>query len=402
MLACSLFVLCSQGASAQVLTGEDSLNAGLVAKDKASVFSGYGEVKATYDTQLETAKASVTRAVLFFGHRFNESISLFSEVELENAQISGDDSGGELSLEQLFIKFNLNKDHYLTAGLFLPRIGIINENHLPTTFYGNDRPFTEQEVIPATWREIGVSINGIIAAVPGLNYSAALMNGLNSAAFTNGTGIREGRYSGKDASMSNLALNASLLYYTGDFRFQVSGYYGGSAGLTQREADSLQLDNSPFGTPVGLVEANVKYSGQLFSFAALASFITIPEAYEINKAYANNTPEAITGSYVEAGVNLMRLIRTTSTKSFSYFVRYEMMDLNKEIPENGIINEANEKTYFVTGLEYKPVHGVVIKADYVFRKTGEQNPDLIINPYPQAQPYYTENGFINIGLGYSF
>ena len=78
------------------------------------------------------------------------------------------------------------------------------------------------------------------------------------------------------------------------------------------------------------------------------------------------------------------------------------MNLNQEIPKNGILNDANEKSFLITGLEYTPVDGVVIKADYVFRKTGKQNDQLIINPFPQAPPYYTENGFWNIGIGYSF
>lgn len=392
----------SQYSNAQILTAEDSLNAGLITKEKATVISGYGEIKISYDTQLETAKANLTRAVLFIGHRFNNSIALFSEIELENAQIGGESSGGELSLEQLYIKFNINRDHYITAGLFLPRIGIINENHLPNTFYGNDRPFTEHDVIPATWREIGIGINGVIPAVSGLNYSFAIINGLNSAGFTNGSGIREGRYSGNNATYTNIALNGSLLYYVKNFRFQLSGYYGGSAGISDREADSLMLDNSIFGTPVGLVEANIKYSGKIFSFAALASYVVISDAYEINRAYANNTPEAISGGYIEGGVDLLKLFRSESTKSLSFFTRFEMMNLNKEVASNGIVNDANEKTYIVTGLEFKPVKGVAIKADYVFRKTGEQNSELIINPFPQAPPYYTENGFLNLGLAYSF
>jgi hypothetical protein len=74
-------------------------------------------------------------------------------------------------MEQAFLKFDLTPDIYLNAGLFIPRIGIINENHLPVTYNGNDRPVVETMVIPATWREIGVSINGTVPALPGLNYT---------------------------------------------------------------------------------------------------------------------------------------------------------------------------------------------------------------------------------------
>ena len=273
---------------------------------------------------------------------------------------------------------------------------------MPNTYFGNDRPFTEQYVIPATWREIGIGVYGPVSKISGLNYSFAVVNGLNSGAFTNGTGIRDGRYSGKNATYTNLAVTGALLYYVNDFRFQVSGYYGGSAGLSQREADSLLLDNSAFGTPVGLVDANVKYSSKIFNVTALASFVSIPDAYEINRAYANNTPESVSGAYLEAGVDVLKIFNPESTRSFDIFARYEMMNLNNTLPENGIVDDINEKTYIVAGMQYKPVKGVVIKADYVLRQTGEPNPDLIVNPFPQAQPYYTDNGFLNIGVGYSF
>jgi hypothetical protein len=70
---------------------------------------------------------------------------------------------------------NINRNNYIVGGLFIPRIGITNENHLPTTFNSNDRPFVEQFVIPATWRELGISVYGQIPKIPGLNYSAVIM-----------------------------------------------------------------------------------------------------------------------------------------------------------------------------------------------------------------------------------
>ena len=153
---------------AQVITSEDSLNAGLVRSDRTTVISGYGEVKVSYDQQLGTGVANLTRNVLFLGHRFNDHISFFSEMELENARVENGRAGGELSMEQLFIKFDLTKDIYLTGGLFIPRLGIINENHLPTTFSGNDRPFVEQFIIPSTWREIGIGLYGGVKLIGGL------------------------------------------------------------------------------------------------------------------------------------------------------------------------------------------------------------------------------------------
>ena len=387
---------------AQVLTQEDSLNAGLVRSDRPTVLSGYGEVNVSYDQQLGTGTANLTRNVLFLGHRFSDRITFFSEMELENARVEGGQVGGELSMEQLFIKFDLSKDIYLTGGLFIPRLGIINENHLPTTFNGNDRPYVEQFIIPSTWREIGVGLYGHSNSLPGLNWSVAVQNGLNAGAFVHGSGIREGRGEGSQANASNLGLSGALLYYVRDFRFQASGYYGGSAGLTQREADSLQLDYGTFGTPVRLLEANAQYHGERFRVKVLATHVDIQDAERINRAYANNTPSSMFGAYAEIGCDLWSFIRPEEKRDLIAFVRCETLDLNATIPENGIDDPTLTRMYVVAGLTYAPVVGVSVKVDYTLRNTGEPSPALDLNPYPQALPYFTSNGFVNIGLAYSF
>jgi hypothetical protein len=399
----SLFLIFFAGSTfAQVLTKEDSLNAGLIRSNNSTVISGYGQLKVQYDARLKTAEANITRNVLFLGHRFSNTIYFFSEMELENAKVVGGKPSGEISMEQLFLKFNLNRDLYLQAGLFIPRIGIINENHLPTTFNGNDRPYVETFLIPATWREIGVGLYGNIRNIPGLNFSAAIMNGLNSGGFQNGSGIREGRAEGSNASSGNLAVTGSLLYYLKGWRIQASGYYGGSAGLTKRIADSLQLKSGVFGTPVSLVEANAQYHRNGISFRALIASVSIPDAFAINRAYANNTPSSMVGGYAELGYNLYRLFNPQTTKNFTLFARQEFMDLNYRIPSNGIRNGINKKNYTVVGITFQPISGVIVKADYVLRKTDNRNNDLIVTPFPTALPYYKTNGFFNIGIGYSF
>ncbi len=59
----------------QILTREDSLSAGVVASEKATVLSGYGQAKYQYDFKYQTAVANLDRAVLFIGHKFNSKIT---------------------------------------------------------------------------------------------------------------------------------------------------------------------------------------------------------------------------------------------------------------------------------------------------------------------------------------
>lgn len=392
------FILANYFSYSQVLTKEDSLSAGLIKSNATTVISGYGNFRYSNNITEETAKINLDRLVIFVGHKFTKKISFFSELELEDAKIEGGEVGGEFSVEQAFIKFDINRNNYVTAGLFIPRIGVINENHLPTTYNGNDRPFVETYVIPSTWRELGVSYYGTSQKINGLNYSLAVVNGLNSGGFESGSGIRGGRYEGSNASASCLALTGALLYYKNHFRAQVSGYVGGSAGMPKQEADSLQLTSGLFGTPVELVEGNFQYKNKGFSIKALGVFIAIPNADEINRAYANNTPKNIGGFYGELGYNFLH----KTEKSLVAFTRYENINMNLKIPENGIVNDAINRQFIVAGLSFQPHTGVMIKVDYAYQMTGEINPQLIINPYPQSQPFFKNQHFVNIGLGYSF
>ena len=200
-----LLSCCATPLAAQVLTSLNSLAATLRADDRKTYLSGYSELKVQYDMAMNTATANHTRNMLFVGHRFNRKFSFCSEMEPENASVEGG-APGELSMEQLFLKFNINKDVYPVGGLFILRIGVNNENHLPTTFNGNDRPFAEQMVIPSTWREVGAGLYGRSARMPGLNWSVALQYGFDASAFAYGSGIREGRQGSNNASASTWAL----------------------------------------------------------------------------------------------------------------------------------------------------------------------------------------------------
>jgi len=388
-----------------VLTNEDSLNAGYT-KNK-TVISGYGNANYQRNFYQQQSIASLERVVLFVGHRFNDKISLFTEMELENAFVasSGEEEGhgteAEIAMEQAFLKFNLNPRQYIVAGLFLPRIGILNENHLPVNFNGVERPMVEQLVIPATWREIGVGFYGSMNSLP-LNYSIALINGLNSANFQHGTGFADGRQQGSSAFANNLAVTAAIQYSISDFKFQVSGYTGGTVGLNQRSADSLGLDNGAFGTPLYLGEADIQYAKNGFSGKALGVYVAYPDADKINVAYAKNIGSGMYGAYAEIGFDW--LYKKHNTAQLISFVRAEMLDLNSSLPAEpkGIYDGTEKQTHIIAGFSYLPIQNVVIKADVRLMHTGPQNPALVINPPPNALPYQQENQFLNLSVGYSF
>lgn len=383
-------------------TGEDSLNS-FGAGHSHTVISGYGEAQYQRDNNLGTGTADLKRAVLFIGHQFNGRIAFFSELEVEDAKVAGGGLAGEVSMEQAYLKFALNPRQYITAGLILPRIGIVNENHLPINFNGVERPMVEQVVIPSTWRELGIAFYGQTSALP-LTYSIALMNGLNSAGLQHGSGLREARAEGQNAGANALAINAAVQYFTGNWKFQVSGYFGGTTQMARKSADTLQLESGMFGSPVILAEADAQYANNGITFKALACNVSIPEAAAISRAFDNNAPSQMFGAYAELGYNLFEKVKNERLqgKTLNLFARYETMDLNAKIPTDGITDGTLQQSHIVAGLGYQPIPNVVIKADIRLLNTGDYNPALVLNPNPNAAPYQKSNSFINVGIGYSF
>ncbi|MBS1615699.1 MAG: hypothetical protein JST06_06225 [Bacteroidetes bacterium] len=401
-----LFASASQSqtlTSAQKLvqTGEDSLHAGLDAS--RTVLSGYGSAFYQRDVNAKKGTASLERVVLFVGHQFNHKWAFFSELELENGIVVGGEPSGEISLEQAYLRYNINPRQYIVAGLFIPRIGLLNENHLPVNFNGVERPIVETVIIPATWRELGVAWYGNFNRI---QLSAGLMNGLRNSGMEHGTGIRGGRAEGFMAPANDLAFSASAAYLAGDFRFQVSGYAAGTTDINPRAADSLHLDGGALGTPVFLGEGDLQWHHGAFAAKALGAVIAYPDAGNVNAAYGKNLPTQMFGAYAELGYDLLYSYSQGHNKHTQLiaFARYESLDLAAQIPAapRGIGDPTLNQRHLIAGFNFMPLPNIAIKADVRLLHTGPQNPELVINPSPNALPYRQDNTFLNLGIGYSF
>ena len=364
-------------------TAEDSI--GKTQASSSTSIGGYGNVLYQRATNAGISTIDMQRVVLFVGHSFDANVAFFSELEMEDAKVSGGEDGGEIAFEQAYVRLALDRNHYVTAGLFLPRIGILNEDHLPTSFYGNERTQVETWIIPSTWRELGAGFYGNLNSLP-LNYSFGIVNGLNSASFERGSGIREGRFEGRNASANNLALTGSVQWAANALKTQLSGYYGGTVGLSTHNADSLQLSGGLFGTPVIIGEADAQYEAHGLRMRILGTYVSIPDAFAINRAYGNNTPKSEYGAYVEAGYDVLYDPHGRGAQSLIPFVRYELLDMNASVPANGSADSSLAQNHFVVGLDYHPVPGVVIKGDARFMSAKSS----------------TNETFLNLGVGFSF
>lgn len=383
-------------------TGEDLLT-GNNGEEAQTVISGYGQASFQRNNKYQNSQVNLDRVVLFVGHQFNRRIALFTELEVEDAKIEGGKPMGTIGMEQAYLKFSVNPRQYFVAGLFLPRIGILNENHLPVNFNGVERPLVEQFIIPSTWRELGIGFYSQLSNLP-LSYSVALVNGLDAGGFEHGSGFTGGRREGQMASANNIAITAAVNAYISNFRFQISGYAGGTVPLSRYEADSLQTISGFFAAPLYLGEADIQYNVDGFAAKVLGVYASYPEAGEINSLYANNSPLSMFGAYAELSYNFFETIRNPrfTDKQFIGFARYERLNMNASIPVNGITDGTLDQSHMILGLNFLPIPNVTVKADIRITHTGPQNKALLVNPPPVMLPYQQGNSFINVGIGYSF
>jgi len=385
------------GSSLKVITllAIPIFSSSVLSQEAKTTIGGYGNAVYSREIQSGDAGIDLERVVLFIGHTFSPGIALVSELEMEDAKVTGGEPGGEIAFEQAYIQFSLNAGHRIVAGLFLPRIGILNENHLPTSFNGNERTQVETFIIPSTWRELGVGFYGENDIFP-FEYSIALVNGLNASGFEHGSAIREGRFEGRTASAVALALTGSIAKSVGSARIQVSGYYGGSAGLPPAETDSLRLQGGAFGTPVALGEADAQFSAGRFAFRILGTLVSIPDAGRINDAFGNNTPRSAYGAYAEAACRVFPGTEDAAGGALNAFLRYERLNLNASLPSNGIQDGSLDQHHLIAGLCYFPILDIVIKGDVRFQWTGAAPGSATSTGGEQ------KSTFVTLGIGFAY
>ncbi len=316
---------------------------------------GYGELHYN-NLDGKTDSVDLHRFVLFFGHEFSDKWRFFSELEVEHA-LSGDGKPGEVELEQAFVEYDINPDHHVLAGLYLVPVGIINETHEPPTFYGVERNSVEKNIIPATWWEAGIGLNGELA--PGWKYDVMLSSGLETSA-GNSYKIRKGRQKVAKAVAENGAITGRIRY---------TGIAGLELGLSgQHQQDLTQTED----ISANMLEAHIDYQRNGFGLRALYA------SWWLDDGPALTGPSAIgadrqAGFYIEPSYKF----RLASGEA-GVFARYQ--EWNNKAGGNADDNEQID-----IGVNYWPVEDIVFKFDYQFQNEAAGDYD----------------GF-NLGVGYQF
>lgn len=324
----------------------------------------YGEVK-YHQPEDANGELDVHRLVMLLGYRFSDKVQFFSEVEFEHAH--------ELEVEQAFVNYNIARNLNLRAGLMLVPMGIINVYHEPTTFNGVDRPRMDHDLVPSTWREIGIGFSGRINSAS-IAYEAYVFNGFKSVdedgngLIGGSTGLREGHQEGMEATINTPNFSAKMDYYG------LPGLKVGLAGYVGRtEAPDEMKDVRGADVGVAMLGLDARYSINKFSARGELIYASLTDTEAYNELTGNDLGSAFSGWYAELAYNLLP---QASKQKLDAFARYEQYDTHADTAGSLPRNDAYNRNDLTLGLSYHVTPGVVFKGDYQIMDDAVPGSDL--------------------------
>ncbi len=297
------------------------------------------------------------RWVMFLGYRFSDTISFHSEFEVEHTVVPGSDGEGAVELEQAYLEFKVADNTQIKTGIQLTPVGIVNETHEPTTYYGVERPVLETTIIPTTWYVAGVMLSQQFSN--GLSYDVFISEGLKTEDPTTDSDadafdLKAGKQKTSNADAFDLATTVRVRY-TGVSGLELAAYAQYQPDLDQSAEDS-------YAESATLLGGHAIY--QLGDVTAKAMIARWDLAGDDAKAAGKDVQD---GAQVELSWKVLEQV--------GVFGRQTVWSV-----EDGV-----DQAQTNLGVNYYPHPDVVLKADYQLQNEDAGNSD----------------GFY-LGMGYQF
>jgi len=340
-----------------------SAQASEVKEASATSLFSYGEIaysRPTHDSA-ET-RADLARAVIGFAHSFDDRTRAYGEFEWEHAVASADDQG-EAEVEQLYVERQFGDRLAARAGLFLIPLGLLNEHHEPTQYYGVFRNFVETAIIPTTWREGGVSLLG--GTESGFNWNVGVTTGFDLSKWDPTS--NEGRESPLGSIHQELQLARAR-----DLSVYAAGNYQGVPGLTV--GGGIFTGKAGQGAPnfaapdarVTLWEGHARWQTGPFDLSALYARGTISDTQGLNLTFVGDptpVPKSFWGAYVQGAWHAWAY----KDYSLAPFARYEWVNTAasyEPVPEGLGVPPSPTERVGTIGANFYVGPNIVLKADY--------------------------------------
>lgn len=349
----------------------------------SNTFGAYGELHYNnYKDGDKKDEIDFHRFVLFYGHKFNDRLRFYSELEVEHALVEGGAESGAVELEQAYIDYRVNDAFNVKAGAFLVPVGIINETHEPPTFFGVERNEVETRIIPTTWREAGFGAHGEI--VQGLRYDAGIMSGMDAGKFERpDRSIRSMRTELSEAAAHDFAFFGAVNYRG------IPGLAVGASVVTGNTGQNGVTDAALKGVNGRMLlwDVHAQYRRGGLELRGLYARGTLGDADQITAAAIARSgdssqiaPSSFWGYYAEAGYHFA----FGDEMEVAPFARYERYNTQASVPSGFSADDKNNERVTTFGVNFKLHPQVVFKADFQdFQKDPKKDR-------------------FNLGLGYMF
>ena len=330
----------------------------------------------------------IPHAVVYMGYDFGKGWTFGTEIEFEHGgtgiayekedEEGGEweqetEKGGEVELEQFWIQKAFSKAANLRFGHIVVPVGLTNAHHEPLNFFTVYRPEGENTIMPCTWHQTGISFWG---RYKDFRYEAQFLAGLNADNFTNTNWIKKGPSSPLEFEVANkygVALRIDNYSIPG-LRIGVSGYYGESIGNSfPRNANGVDAE---YKGQVAVGAIDFTYQGHNWVVRGQADYGYLGDADQLKYVYnrLNSKSPYKHSAFVsknayaigiEAGYDVFSQIQKLreDDQKLYIFGRYEQYNPYASNTK-GTAYDYTEVKRMAVGVNYHPVHQIVIKAEY--------------------------------------
>ncbi len=345
------------------------------ANQKKLHFGGYGQIDYNQPIDKEfrqNGKLDVHRLILFAGYQFNLKTKFITEIEFEHVS--------EVYIEQAYLNYQLLDNMSVKGGLVLIPMGIINEYHEPPSFNGVERPNVDKNIVPTTWREIGLGVDGRLNAAS-LRYQLYIVNGFNGydgdGVFKGSSGLRSGRQKGAESYISSPNLSAKIDYFgLSGLKVGLSGYFGKSQSTLYDDLDKSNeiaeatADSSVIG--ISMVGLDYRYSISGFHTRGQLIYSKFTNVDQYNDFTGRDLGESMLGYYAEVSYDIFHHNGSIQNELTPFF-RFEQYNTHHSVVSGMTHNNAYNITELIFGFAFKMDRGAAFKVDYQMYKNADES-----------------------------
>jgi hypothetical protein len=254
-------------------------------------------------------------------------------------------------------------------------MGLLNESHEPTRYYGVERNFVETAITPSTWREGGAAIYG--STDIGLAWDVGVTTGFDLGKWdpsVDGEGA-ESPLGSIHQELQNAKARDLSQYLALNYR-GVPGWVAGASVFTGKVSQGNPDIRVASNSRVTLWDAHTRWTPDNFDLSAVYAKGTISDTADLNQTFVGNPnliPEEFWGWYTQGAYK----IALPGTYTVSPFVRYERFNTGASYASlaAGLSPDSRDtETVWTYGFNFNLNPNVVFKADYQsFKQDSDRN-----------------------------